>query len=89
MSDSTNIYQPYKQKFQFMPGTLQPLSVLESERACRRRRMSAFDELRVVIESLPEEILKQWLTWLNPPYNVNRRGLTEAQIYRIAAIIIK
>ena len=61
----------------------------DRERASRRRKQDASDELKRALEALPRVTLEQYLAHLDPNLNNERRGFSQAQIYLIAAIIVR
>jgi hypothetical protein len=72
-----------------MSNTVRPDSVKEAEQACRYRKQDASKKLKRTLEALPDHVLQQYLTQLDPALVTNRRDLSQAQVYSIATIIVR
>ena len=64
-------------------------SVRRIEEESRHRKQTASNDLKRALEELPPDVLQYYLSRLHPSIVSVRRELSQAQIYSIAAIIIR
>ena len=73
-----------------MPNTTpRPQHIEEIEAASRHRTQDAFAILKRKLEDIPRDDLRHLLAIAYPSATLGRRGLTNAQAIKIAAVIVE